>query len=211
MLNVALTGNIAAGKSTVAELFRRWGAVIIDADQLVREVQAPGSPVLAAIVARFGSGVLLPDGSLDRARLRTIVMSDPEARHDLEAVVHPAVQERRNVLLHAAWERGAQIVINDIPLLFEALDPAAFDAVVLVDAPEAMRLERLTRDRGMDLDAARRAIAAQQPSGVKREWRGGPRREGPRVIDNDGDMTLLEARTRAVWDDLVALSKWWCA
>lgn len=211
MLNVALTGNIAAGKSTVAELFRRWGAVVIDADQLVREVQAPGSPVMAEIVARFGSGVLLPDGSLDRARLRTIVMSDPDARRDLEAVVHPAVQERRNLLLHAAWERGAQIAINDIPLLFEALDPAAFDAVVLVDAPEAIRLERLTRDRGMDLEEARRAIAAQQPSGVKRKWRGGPRREGPRVIDNDGDLTLLEARARAVWDDLVALSKWWCA
>ena len=210
MLNVALTGNIAAGKSTVAELFRRWGAVLIDSDQLVREVQAPGSPVLDAIVARFGGGILSPDGSLDRARLRTIAMADRNARRDLEALVHPAVQERRNVLLHAAWERGAQIVINDIPLLFEALDPGTFDAVVLVDAPEAVRLDRLTRDRGMSLEEARRAVAAQQPSATKRGWRGGPRREGPRVIDNDGDLTRLEERARAVWEELEALGRW-CA
>jgi dephospho-CoA kinase len=207
MLNVALTGNIAAGKSTVAEFFRHWGAVLIDADQLVREVQAPGSPVLNAIVARFGGGVLLPDGSLDRAGLRAIVMADPDARRDLEAIVHPAVEERRNQLVRAAAKRGAQIVINDIPLLFEVLEPGAFDAVVLVDAPDTVRLERLTRERGWNVEEARRALAAQQPSATKRAWRGGPRRAAPLLIDNDGGLAGLEERARAVWEELVALSK----
>lgn len=207
MLNVALTGNIAAGKSTVAEFFRRWGAVLIDADQLVRDVQAPGSAVLSAIVARFGPGVLLPDKTLDRARLRAIVMADPNARRELEAIVHPAVEKRRSLLVEAARQRGVPIVINDIPLLFEAMDPGTFDVVVLVEAPDAVRLERLTRDRRMSLDAARRALAAQQSSDTKQAWRGGPRREGPRVIANDGDLPRLEERARAVWEALVALSR----
>ena len=124
MLNIALTGNIAAGKSTVADWFRRWGATLIDADQLVREVQAPGSEVLARIAERFGAGVLLPEGELDRARLRGIVMAEPSARRDLEAIVHPAVQARRVVRVEEARRRGDRIVVNDIPLLFEALDPA---------------------------------------------------------------------------------------
>ena len=95
MLNIALTGNVASGKSTVAELFRRWGAVIIDADQIVREVQAPGTPVLAAIARRFGKDILKPDGSLERAQLRAHVLADPEALKDLNAIVHPAVHRLR--------------------------------------------------------------------------------------------------------------------
>jgi dephospho-CoA kinase len=204
MLSVALTGNIAAGKSTVADLFRRWGATLIDADQLVREVQAPGSPVLVAIADHFGHGVLLPEGQLDRPRLRAIVMADPAARRALEAIVHPAVQARRRARVDEARVRGDQIVVNDIPLLFEVLDPADFDAVVLVDAPEAVRLGRLIRDRGMTEVEARRVLAAQAPSGPKRAWRGGPQHEGPFIIDNDGDRARLEERARAVWEELVA-------
>jgi dephospho-CoA kinase len=207
MLNVALTGNIAAGKSTVADLFRRWGATLIDADQLVREVQSRGSPVLDRIADRFGVEVLLPDGELDRARLRAIVMADPSARRDLEALVHPAVQTRRSVRVEQARQRGDRIVVNDIPLLFEALDPGLFDAVVLVDAPEESRLRRLVQDRGMPEVEARRLLAAQQPSGPKRAWRGGPRQEGPFIIDNDGARTRLEERARAVWEELVALAE----
>jgi dephospho-CoA kinase len=207
MLNVALTGNIASGKSTVADLFRLWGAVVIDADQLVREVQAPGSPVLVAITRRFGREMLLPDGSLDRARLRAIVMSDPGARRDLEALVHPAVEARRQAQVLAAEQRGDRIVINDIPLLFEVQDPGAFDAVVLVDAPEAIRLERLMRERGLSQEEARMVLAAQGPSAAKRAWRGGPRGEGPLVIDNDGDRTRLERRASAVWHELMDRSE----
>lgn len=203
MLNVALTGNIAAGKSTVADLFRRWGAVLLDADQLVREVQAPHSPVLAAIARRFGPAVILPDGNLDRPRLRAIVMADPDARLALEAIVHPAVQERRATRLEEARRAGAQIVVNDIPLLFEVMDPAAFDAVVLVDAPEDVRLARLRHQRGLAEPEARRLMAAQLPSQVKRAWRDAAGK-GSFIIDNDGDLAGLEQRARAVWEELVA-------
>src|SRR5438309_891077 len=144
VLNVALTGNIAAGKSTVVDLFRRWGATIIDADVLVREAQAPGGEVLAAIAGRFGADVLASDGTLDRAALRGKVMGDQAALDALNQIVHPAVRRRREELLRAAREGGDLLVVNDIPLLFEALDPAQFDAVVLVDAGVALR--RVTGD-----------------------------------------------------------------
>jgi dephospho-CoA kinase len=206
VLNVALTGNIAAGKSTVAEHFRRWGAVVLDADQLVREVQSPGSPVTVAIARRFGPAVLLPDGQLDRARLRGIVMADSEARRALEAIVHPAVEIRRRARLAEARGQGARIVVNDIPLLFEALDPARFDAVVLVDAPEAVRLQRLIRERGLSESEARRLMAAQFPSATKRAWRG-PHGEAPVIIENDGDPAQLEQRARAAWDELVTRAR----
>src|SRR5216117_4019145 len=104
MLNVALTGNIAAGKSTVVGFFRRWGATIVDADELAREAEAPGSEVLAAIARRFGADVLAADGSLDRAALRAKVMGDGAALAALNAIVHPAVQQRRLELQRAAAE-----------------------------------------------------------------------------------------------------------
>src|SRR5436309_14154440 len=134
VLNVALTGNIAAGKSTVVDLFRRWGATIIDADELARQAQAPGGAVLAAIAQRFGADVLAPDGSLDRAALRGKVMGDQAALDALNSIVHPAVRHRRDELVREAAERGDVLVVTDIPLLFEVLDPAQFDEVVLVDA-----------------------------------------------------------------------------
>jgi dephospho-CoA kinase len=203
MLNVALTGNIAAGKSTVAGHFRRWGAVVLDADQLVREVQMPGSAVNQAIVRRFGPDVLLPNGHLDRARLRGIVMADSEARLALEAIVHPAVEARRQVGVADAWRQGARIVVSDIPLLFEAHDPAGFDAVVLVDAPESTRLQRLVWDRGLGEAEARRLMAAQLPTAAKRAWRG-PNGEGPIIIENDQGLEQLERRARVVWEELMA-------
>src|SRR5437879_6191678 len=145
MLNVALTGNIAAGKSTVVELFRGWGATIIDADELARQAQAPGGEVLAAIAQRFGSDVLAPEGALDRAALRSKVMGDQAALDALNAIVHPAVRRRRDDLAREARERGDVLLVNDIPLLFEVLDPGQFDAVVLVDAGVALRRTRLRR------------------------------------------------------------------
>lgn len=195
MLKVALTGNIAAGKSTVAELFRRWGATVIDADAIVRELQQPGTPVLAAIVERFGAAVLREDGEPDRARLRTLVMADAEARDALNRIVHPAVARRSAELLAAARERGDRIVVSDIPLLFEAADPAAFDVVVLVDAPERVRRERLIARRGLSPEEADRMIAAQMPAAAKR-----PRSDF--VIDNDGDPAALERAAGRVWEAL---------
>jgi dephospho-CoA kinase len=135
MLSVALTGNIGAGKSTVAELFRGWGATIIDSDRLVREAQMPGQPALLEVAGRFGRQMIHPDGTLDRARLRAAVLADAKALEALNAIMHPEVHRRRRELLAQARERGDRIVVSDIPLLFEAADPSEFDAVVLVDAP----------------------------------------------------------------------------
>jgi len=197
MLNVALTGNIAAGKSAVADLFRSWGATIIDADRLVRDAQAPGSPVLRAIAARFGQDLIDASGMLDRPALRRRAMGDPTALLDLNRIVHPDVQRRRGALEQEARSRGDRILINDIPLLFEAADPAAFDAIVLVDAPEPVRRARLLAQRGLTAADADQMLAAQAPSGPKRA-------RSTFVIDNDGDRATLEERARAVWTQLLA-------
>jgi dephospho-CoA kinase len=162
----------------------------------------PGTLSLAAIARRFGGQVLLPDGSLDRAALRRAVLADCGARRDLEAIVHPAVQRLREQREAAAAARGATLVVHDIPLLFEALDPAAFDAVVLVDALEPVRLARLMADRGIPEAEARALIAMQLPSAGKKRWRGGDPARGPLVIENDGDQARLERRAREVWREL---------
>jgi dephospho-CoA kinase len=200
MLNVALTGNVASGKSTVASLFAGWGADLIDADQLVREVQAPGTPVLLAIARRFGTDVLRPDGSLDRAALRAQVLADPQALADLNRLVHPAVLRLRQARLAALREAGARIVVTDIPLLYEAADPDAFDAVVLVDAPADLRRRRLFERSGLPPHEAERLIAAQMPSELKRS-------RATFVIDNDADLATLEARAREVWTALEARAR----
>jgi dephospho-CoA kinase len=197
MLNVALTGNIASGKSTVAELFRRWGATLIDADRLVRDAQAPGGPVLRAIAARFGQDLIDSAGVLDRKKLRRRAMGDPAALADLNRIVHPDVMRRRTALEKEARSRGDRIVVSDLPLLFEAANPDAFDVVVLVDAPESVRRARLLAQRGLSAEDADRMLAAQAPSGPKRE-------RSTFVIDNDGDRAALEARAREVWTQLAA-------
>jgi dephospho-CoA kinase len=208
MLNVALTGNIAAGKSRVAALFRRWGATVIDADALVREVQEPGTPVFHAILARFGATVLGPDGRLDRPALRQIIFQDPVARASLESLVHPAVQHKRLELVREAAHRGEVLVVSDIPLLFESMDPDEFDAVVLVDAPEQERLARLMRDRHLSQPDAEAMIRAQLPTGEKRRWRGSaPDRPAPYIIDNDANLEALEVRAREVFDTLLARAR----
>src|SRR5512138_639080 len=197
MLNVALTGNIASGKSTVAELFRRWGATVIDADRLVRDAQAPGSPVLRAIAARFGADLVDAAGMLKRHELRRRVMGDAAALADLNRLVHPDVLRRRAALEKEARARGDRILVSDLPLLFEAADPTAFDVVVLVDAPEAVRRERLLAQRGLSPDDADRMLSAQAPSGPKRE-------RSTYVIDNDADRATLETRALEVWRQLEA-------
>lgn len=194
MLNIALTGNAAAGKSTVARWFQEWGATLIDADDLVREVERPGSPTLAQIARRFGDDVLLPDGSLDRPRLRRVILADPTQREALNAIVHPAVQARRDELLRAAAARGDPVVVNDIPLLFEVLDPDAFDLVVLVDAPEPVRRARL-RERGLAADEIDRLLAAQLPADLKRG-------RSDIVLDNGGTPEQLKRAARDAWQTI---------
>jgi len=193
--SVGLTGNIAAGKSTVVDLLQRWGATIVDADVLAREAQAPGGEVLAAVVRRFGADVLAPDGALDRVALRGKVMGDTAALEALNQIVHPAVGRRRDELLHEARERGDVLVVNDIPLLFEVLDPTQFDAVMLVDAPAAVRRTRLRAMRGLSNEDADRMIDAQMPAERKRT-------RSHFVIENDGSLVELEQRTRRVFEEL---------
>ncbi len=196
-LRVGLTGNVAAGKSAVADLFRAWGATVIDADLLARAALSPGSPVLEQVFARFGPAYRRADGSLDRGRLRRDVLGDPDARAALNAIVHPEVARQASALEAAARRGGAAIVVHDIPLLFEVLQPAAFDAVVMVDAPPALRRARLVRDRGLTPTEAETLIGAQEPSDPKRA-------RAHFVIDNDGTREQLETRAREVWLQLLA-------
>ncbi|HEX6042265.1 dephospho-CoA kinase [Longimicrobium sp.] len=196
MLKVGLTGNIAAGKSSVADVWRDMGATIVDADELARRAVEPGTPALAAIAAEWGTWVLDEAGALDRAALRQIVFADPEARARLESIVHPAVAALRDEDYRAAAARGESLVVADIPLLFEVGMADEFDVVVLVDAPEEMRLQRLVADRGLDPDEARRMIAAQMPSELKHA-------RADVVLHNTGTRGDLQDKARDVWRELV--------
>lgn len=195
MLKVGLTGNIAAGKSSVARVWRELGAWLIDADVLARQAVEPGTPGLQAIAREWGPGVLDAQGALDRAALRELVFRDAAARARLEAIVHPAVAARRDAEHARAEAAGAALVVADVPLLFEVGMERDFDVVVLVDAPEALRLQRLVRDRGLAPDEARRMLAAQMPAAEKRA-------RADVVIDNAGSLAELEARAHAVWAEL---------
>lgn len=195
MLLVGLTGNIAAGKSSVAAQLVERGATLIDADVLAREAVAKGSPALATIIQRWGPGVLGPDGALDRAALRRIVFTDERERAALNAIVHPEVDRRRTRALEAAAQAGARIVVLDIPLLFETQREHEVQRIVLVDAPVAVRRERLIRDRALDPAEAEAMIAAQLPSESKRA-------RAHYVIDNDGSRERLRERVDALWTAL---------
>jgi dephospho-CoA kinase len=197
MLIVGLTGNIASGKSAVAERLAAHGALIVDADLLAREAVEPGRPALAAIAHRWGPGVLRRDGSLDRAALRRIVFADPAERAALDAIVHPAVARLRTAAVETARRRGEPMVICDIPLLFEAGLEGTVDTIVLVDAPAATRRERLIRDRGLDTAEAEAMIAAQWPAERKRA-------SADHVIENDGTLEELDAQVDALWKTLRA-------
>lgn len=195
MLKVALTGNIASGKTSVARIWRELGARVIDADELARRAVEPGMPALAAIARRWGDRVLDDSGRLDRAALREIAFADPAERARLEAIVHPEVQRLREGELGAAESAGAPLVVADIPLLFEVGMEHQFDLVVLVHAAEDVRLERLVRERGMEPGEARRMIQAQMPSERKRP-------QAHILIENEGSLRDLNARAREVWDEL---------
>jgi dephospho-CoA kinase len=192
MLIVGLTGNIAAGKSTVARLFVARGASLVDADVLAREAVRPGTPALAAIVERWGEQVLAPDGVLDRPALRARVFGEPAELEALNAIVHPEVGRLRDRALAEARARGDRMLVCDVPLLFERDLAGEFDVVVLVDAPRDLRLERLVHDRGLREPEAMAMLAAQMPAELKRA-------RADYVIENAGTRAELEARVDAVW------------
>lgn len=161
---IGLTGGIAAGKSTVSRRWAEHGAVVVDADRLARQAVAPGSPGLARVAERFGTGVLAPDGSLDRPALGSIVFADAAARKDLEGITHPEVWRLARQAFDAAEAADPDaVVVYDVPLLAEARGsrPIRFDAVVVVDAPAAQRVERLVEHRGMAHEEAERRVGAQ--------------------------------------------------
>jgi dephospho-CoA kinase len=192
VLKVGLTGNIASGKSAVARVWRGLGARVIDADELARRAVAPGTPALARIVEEWGEKILSADGRLDRAALREIVFRDAAARRRLETIVHPAVRSLRDEEYRAAEASGEEIVVADVPLLFEVGMEDEFDVVVLVDAPAETRRERIVRDRGLGDDEARRMIEAQMPAAQKRG-------RADLVIENDGTLADLEAQAGRAW------------
>jgi dephospho-CoA kinase len=188
-MRVGLTGGVGSGKSTVAALLAEHGAVVIDADAIAREVVAPGTPGLAAVLARFGDAVTSPDGSLDRAALAGIVFNDEPARLDLNAIVHPLIGARTAELMAAAAPDA--IVVHDIPLLVEGKLADGFDAVVVVEADQQTRLERLEL-RGLPEADARARMAAQATDEQRRAV-------ADEVIRNDRDLDALRAEVDQLW------------
>ncbi|MEU2332214.1 dephospho-CoA kinase [Streptomyces sp. NPDC013172] len=194
MLKVGLTGGIGAGKSEVSRLLVGHGAVLIDADRIAREVVAPGTPGLTAVVDAFGPDVLAADGSLDRPKLGAIVFADPERLAVLNSIVHPLVGARSRELEQAAADDA--VVIHDVPLLAENGLATLYDLVVVVDAAPETQLDRLTRLRGMTEQDARARMAAQATREKRLEI-------ADIVIDNDVPLDALRQRVAQVWADLV--------
>lgn len=194
MLKVGLTGGIGAGKSEVSRLLVQHGAVLIDADRIAREVVAPGTPGLAAVVDAFGERVLAPDGGLDRPGLGAIVFADPEKLAVLNSIVHPLVGARSRELESTA--PADAVVVHDVPLLAENSLAPLYDVVVVVDAGPETQLDRLVRRRGMSEEDARARMAAQATRDKRLEI-------ADVVIDNDMSLDALRRRVAEVWADLV--------
>ena len=194
-LLVGLTGGIATGKSTVSEILARLGAVLVDADQLAREVVAPGEPALAEVVREFGD-VLRPDGTLDRKKLAAIVFAEPSRRKRLEVILHPAIRARFDARLDALTREGFEgIVVFDAPVMIESGGYKNMDRLIVVVTDEVIQRARLV---ARDADAAdgERRIASQMPLAEKAKL-------ADYVIDNTGDRAATEARTREVHAALV--------
>jgi dephospho-CoA kinase len=191
LVRVGLSGGVGSGKSTVAAMLAERGAVVIDADAIAREVVEPGTPGYAAVVAEFGDAVVA-DGRLDRAALAKIVFNDDDARARLNAIVHPLVGARTAALM-AATPPDA-VVVYDVPLLVESGLAEGFDKVVIVLAPQEVRLERLAA-RGMPEDDARARMAKQANDDERRAV-------ADEIVVNDGTREHLQAQVDAVWERL---------
>ena len=197
MLKVGLTGGIASGKSTVAEMFRRHGAHLIDADRVSRDVVAPGRPALEEIVEAFGRGVLRSDGALDRAALAAIVFNDDDARARLNAIVHPRIWEEEDRLcaIHEARDPDG-IVMIDAAVIIEAGGASRVDLMVVVDVDAEDQFERLAA-KGMSEEEARSRIRSQIPVAEKRTY-------GDYVLNNRGSVEETGKQVEQVWGELAA-------
>ena len=197
-LLVGLTGGIATGKSTVAEILRRLGAEIIDADRLARDVVAPGQPAHATIVAEFGRGILNGDGTLDRKKLGAIVFAAPERRKRLEEITHPAIRERFLARLEELSAQGFRgLVCFDAPVMIESGSYKNMDRLLVVATDEATQAERLRGRDGADEGENRRRIASQMPVAEKAKL-------ADYVIDNSGDREATAEQVRRVFAALMA-------
>jgi len=191
---IALTGGIASGKSTIARRLSDRGAVVVDADAIVRDVQAPGSPVLRKIADAFGSSVIAADGSLDRAALGALVFADDDARARLNALVHPAVKrESARRFAEALAADPDAVVVYDVPLLVETRADDPWDLIVVAHAPASLREQRLVELRGLSPADARARIAAQADDDARLAI-------ADVVIDTAGTIAQTQVQTDAVWD-----------
>ena len=195
-LRIGLTGGIGSGKSLVAQAFRKLGAVIVDADVIAREVVAPSGPAYDAVVRVFGPGVLRPDGAIDRKALAARVFADPEARRQLNALTHPHIRRRMAASIEQAVSApGVEVIILDIPLLLETTEgrDLGLDGIVVVDAADDVRLERIMARDGLSRADAVRRLAAQmllREKVARADW----------VIDNNGSPEQTRAQVRTLWE-----------
>jgi dephospho-CoA kinase len=198
VLLVGLTGGIGAGKSTVAGMLERRGALVVDADAVARSVVEPGQPAFSAIVERFGEDVVAPDGTLDRPALAAKAFADDQSRRDLEAITHPAINAEFVRRMQGA--PADAVVVLDVPLLVESQQASArgYQAVVVVEAPRELRLDRL-EERGLERADAEARMAAQATDEERRAV-------ATHLIENSGDLAALEAQVDRLWSDLESLA-----
>lgn len=192
---IGLTGGIASGKSTVARMLEKLGATIVDADQLAREIVAPGSPLLKEIRHHFGPHAFHPDGTLDRAALGAIVFVDPYARQQLEAITHPAIKQLALQRLNELKEKGADIVFYMAPLLIEAGSTDRVDSIWLVDVNLEIQLQRVQERDGLSRDAAMKRISSQMPTEEKKKF-------ATLVIDNNGSLEETERQIKEAFQNV---------
>jgi dephospho-CoA kinase len=188
---VGLTGGVGSGKSTVAAILRELGAEVVDADEASHAVYEPGTPGFAAVVRDFGEGYVRK-GRIDRDTLGELVFKDSDARRRLNSIVHPLVRDWMAQRTAEALERGADVVVQDVPLLFENKLEELFSTVVLVWVPEEVQVERLVGGRGFTPERAREVIAAQMPIDAKRS-------RATHVIDNSGTKESTRLQVERLW------------
>jgi dephospho-CoA kinase len=201
MLKVGLTGGIASGKSTVAEAFARLGAKVLDADKVAREVVLPGQPAWRKLQQAFGPQFFLPDGEVNRSKLRRLVFADPEERSKLNAIVHPEVMKEINRRFEQLTTPAQNaVIVVDVPLLLEVKVAHRFDLVIVVYVTESVQIKRLRQRDGLSLEEARRALSTQMALNKKVDY-------ADYVIDNSGTLVETQAHVDKVWQELLILAR----
>lgn len=195
-MNIGLTGGIATGKSTVAGLLARRGALVIDLDRIAREIVEPGQPALAQIAQRFGQDVLRPDGALDRKKLGALVFADAAERQALEAITHPAIRAvMKERMRRFEQDRPDRLTVVDVPLLYESGLASCFERVMVVYVPRAEQLKRLMSRDKLSEDEAEKRLAAQMDIEEKKK-------RADFLIDNSGSLQMTERQVEAFWREM---------